>query len=331
MPTESSSIVLWEANKEYKVGTLVKTSAGNIYQVVNGTTGTSQPSSVSKDVIIMDGTIRIVGIGEYEDGWRVPGNSYVEGDTINDSTFVVQCIKGGATNPASQWGPTESAVWRDDDTIEDGNVVWKRLTKTSDEGVWRNSNSKYPDGIVFLCSSDPVPAGKVRIYKSLPGISGDTEPTDTTGNDFLDGSVTLCFKQKEDNQGNTNIDIPYTDVNDIDNEGIEPDIYNATPWKGETSYDLGQCVISNGNIYSCAYDGRVTLFRRATFENVTTNIKTATVFTFLGSTDVPTRQSYRPCQVIVRNCDAITTIKKGAETYFGHAGNPDIEVKIVND
>ena len=321
----------WSANTEYKTGSMLKTSTGNIYQVIAGSTGSSQPTSTSKGTIIMDGTVRIRVLGEYDYGWRVAGNSYSDGDIIIDDTFVVECIQGGTTDASNPSGPGKDAAWGDSDTMEDGSVIWKRITKTSDDGVWRNSNTPYPDGMVFLCDAGS-PEGKVRLYESLPGISGDTEPTDTTGNNFLNGGVTLCFMSSENQGGNVNIDIPDTAlVNAEDNDGITPDIANATPWKAGTGYNLGQCVISNGNIYSCVYDGRVTLFPKAVFENITTNIKTGVVFSFLAGTDVPTKQSFRPCQVIIKNCDAVTTVKEGATNYFGRAGNPDIEVKIVND
>ena len=330
-PDISTGTIPWQSGIEVAPGTLLKTSTGDVYQVMSGTSGNSQPKSVAKDTIIMDGTIRIRVLGEYSDKWRVAGSSYAKGDIIVDNTFVVECVQGGTTDASNQWGPVEGAAWGADDTIKDGGVIWKRLTKKAENGVWRNSNTQYPSGMVFICDYE-APQGKFRLYESLPGITGNSEPVNTTGNNFINGSAVLCYLPNGSKKDDAHIDNPdnLPELDD-DDDGITPDIAGATPWQANAGYTLGQCVISNGNIYSCAYDGYVTLPRRAVFENVTTNINSGTVFFFQQGTNVPTKNSYKPFEVLVKNCDAVTVAKEGADIYFGRAGNPNITVKIQND
>lgn len=98
---------------------------------------------------------------------------------------------------------------------------------------------------------------------------------------------------------------------------------DATAWQANTAYNLNDQVTSNGNIYKCVFDGKLTLPNRTVFENITTNMTSFRPFWFYTGNDIPTRLSSRGVwAVTVINCDGANITPYGVQTYFGHSGNP---------
>lgn len=118
----------------------------------------------------MDGTLKVKYIGEFAMNWRTAGASYSVGDTIFDNTFIVTCIKAGTTDVSNKWGPVEAAEWSDENTFADGTVIWKKLTRTASDGVWRSDQKEYEVGAVLLL--DGSVSDTVKVYQVV-GIEGD--------------------------------------------------------------------------------------------------------------------------------------------------------------
>lgn len=106
-----------------------------------------------------------------------------------------------------------------------------------------------------------------------------------------------------------------------ENKEIIPDT-----WKSNTPYNLKDTVISNGNTYECAFDGKLELPNKTIFENITTNMDNGNVFWFFGDVNVPTKRGDRDWKVIIKNCEGVSAIPKNLPAnglYFGHDGNPN--------
>lgn len=289
--TYSGETVDWAANTEYADGTAIK-SGSNVFIAQQAITGSSQPTDTTPGAITMDGDRRIQFLGKAS-GWRQQSTYYNVGDMVYDNTFVVQCKTAGTTT-SSGYGPVEGAAWNGSGEFTDGTVVWKKLTNTAADGVWRNSSTKYASGKIYLCDIGET-AGTARVYKSLGGLSGGSPPADTSGNQFKNGTLILTYA------GIVGTGIP--------------------AWMANTAYNKGDQVAASGNIYRCVFDGKMTLPNKTVFENITTNITSGHVFWFYTGTNVPTVQGDRPWVVVVRNCEGMLTTPEGVQTYFGHAGN----------
>lgn len=295
----AADAIPWEASKRYDIGTTLK-AANRLYEVQSGTTGSSQPTDTTTGKFIMDGSILVECLGEHAIAWRVAGNSYNAGDIIIDNTFVVKCMIAGQTNINNRWGPTEGAAWTNG-IFTDGTCVWQKVTQTAADGVWRSSYSKYKVGMIFLCDSGAT-AGKVRLYRSMAGISGTTPPTDTSGSIFLNGYLALKYTGAA----------------------------GGDTWQENSAYNQGDTVIANNNTYTCVFDGKMVLPRKTIFEDITTNMLAGHVFWFCSGTNVPTKQE-SPWKIIIRNCDAVDGNAEGiaGETpYFCHDGNVNPTIVI---
>lgn len=298
-----TNYVDWEPSTQFSAGKNLK-SGSHVYTVQSGKTGNSAPTDVTIDKIIMDGQIPIKCLGEHDFLWRVAGNTYNIGDYIIDNTFVVKCIVAGKTDLNNKWGPVEGAAWTADGTIVDGECTWQRLTKTSDDGVWRNSNAAYKDGLVFVC--DGSVSGKVRLYLSLPGTSGTTAPTKTDSTIFTDGTLLLQYAGEAG--------APIVDT-----------------WTTATECNQNDTVVANNNNYECVFDGKLVLPNKTIFENILTNMTTGHIFWFYKGTDVPTKQGDKPWHIIARNCEAIDNTAEGLTgtvPYFCHNNNPNPVVSV---
>lgn len=284
--------VNWVANTEYADGVAIK-SGSNVYIAQQAITGTSQPSyATTVGTIVMDGDRRIQYLGKAA-GWRKTSTAYSVGTLIYDNTFIVKCVTAGTTT-SSGYGPVEGAAWSNN-RFTDGSVVWEKVTPNAAAGVWRNSSTKYPSGKIYLCDVGET-SGTVRVYKSLGGLSASSAPTDTSGTEFTHGTLKLTFA------GTSGSGIP--------------------AWMAGTAYNLADQVVANGNIYRCAFDGKLTLPNKTVFENITTNMTSFYPFWFYTGNDIPTRLGNRSTWVLIaRNCEGANTTPYGLTTYFGHSGN----------
>lgn len=308
-PPDTSGAVGWQANTPFAVDTTIK-SGTHLYVVQMGTSGSSQPTATAVGTVIMDGEIPLECLGRHALTWRVAGNTYAVGDIICDNTFVVKCITAGTTNINNKWGPVAGAAWTSAGTFQDGSCVWQRLTNTEADGVWRNSSTKYKSGMIFICDYGET-GGQVRLYLSLPGTSGSSAPTDTSGNVFKNGTVILKYigEAAVARAATTN----QTTAAEIDT------------WQANTAYAQGAQVISNGYTYECVFDGKLVLPNKTIFENITTNMKSGHIFWFYSGTNVPTKQGDRPWVIVANNCEAVDNTAEGITgntPYFCHTGNP---------
>ena len=146
-------------------------------------TGSNPPAQpIAVGARVMDGTLPVQYLGAHKYQWRTAGAAYNVGDMIMDNTFIVQCVQGGKTDDKNKWGPVAGAAWTAEDTFKDGEVVWKRLTKTATDGQWRNSGTHYPVGTVYYADQDD--GGRYHMYQvvdsltppapSVPQEGGDT-------------------------------------------------------------------------------------------------------------------------------------------------------------
>ena len=95
----------------------------------------------------------------------------------------------------------------------------------------------------------------------------------------------------------------------------------ADTWRAQTPYSIGDTVVSHGNTYRCAFDGVLVMPQKTIFENIITNMK-GHVFWFFRGTNIPTRQGTQPWELIVRNCNGLSTDPEGVHDFFGRSGNP---------
>lgn len=294
----NGNYVEWKPNTNYETNTLIRVD-NRIYEVQELKTGSSYPNASTVSEVYMDGSLPVKYYGEHLLSWRVAGNSYEVGDIISDNTFLVICIQAGTTNINSKWGPLESATgWLEDDTYNDGTCVWKKLTKTASDGVWRNSNTYYPVGKFLLISSNNY----FKVYEVQEARTSATKPTNTTLNEkFLDGTLTLMYK------------------------GL------SNAWLADARYNLGDIIEVNSHRYECVFDGRLVLPNKSIFENITTNLTKGSVFKFSSDVSVPTRQGDTRWEVIVRDCEGIVNEVEGlpqGKSYFGDTNNINPIVKM---
>ena len=95
----------------------------------------------------------------------------------------------------------------------------------------------------------------------------------------------------------------------------------ADTWRAQTPYSIGDTVVSHGNTYRCAFDGVLVMPQKTIFENIITNMK-GHVFWFYHGTNIPTRQGAQPWELLVRNCNGLSTTPEGMNDYFGRSSNP---------
>lgn len=251
-------------------------------------TGNNPPAQpIATNTIVLDGTLPVRYLGAHKLQWRTAGASYTAGDIIMDNTFIVQCVTGGKTDAENKWGPVVGAAWAANDTFKDGDVVWKRLTKTAEDGQWRSSSTHYRVGTIYY--ADQTPEGAYHLYQVVEDttIAPSPSPTPTPES--------------------------------------SPDS-SADTWKQQTSYNIGDTVVAGGCTYRCAFDGVLTLPQKTIFENIITNMQ-GHVFWFFAGTNVPTKQGVRPWELIVRNCGGFDCAPEGGSSYFGRSGNPTPIVK----
>ena len=132
-----------------------------------GSNPPAQPLAVGNR--IMDGTLPVQYLGAHKYQWRTAGATYNVGDMIMDNTFIVQCVQGGKSDDKNKWGPVAGAAWTAEDTFKDGEVVWKRLTKTAADGQWRNSGTHYPVGTVYYADQDD--GGRYHMYQVVDSLT----------------------------------------------------------------------------------------------------------------------------------------------------------------
>jgi hypothetical protein len=314
---DPSEAVPWQANTEYADGTVIQAGT-RLYVVQQATTGTSNPTDTSGN-IIMDGERRIKFLKRTKEQWRQPSTAYSVGyicwDYVSGTSQInvfAECITAGTT-AATGWGPTASANWSSEGTFQDGTVVWKKI---SDKGIWRNSGMKYPSGTIYLTDvGEPEGEGYVRLYMSLGGVSGSTAPTDTSGTVFKNGSLILAYTQAASASASV---VALRATGDT--------------WKANTMYNVGDQVISNGNTYECVFDGKMVMPNKTVFENITTNMSNGHVFWFFRGTDVPTKQGTLPWELIVNNCEGVDPLTaeglSGDTRYFCHSSNPNPVIRV---
>lgn len=304
---DPADAVAWAASTEYEDGALIQAGT-RLYIAQQAVTGSSNPTDTSGN-IIMDGDRRIQFLKRTQEQWRQPATAYAAGyicwDYVTGTSQInvfAECITAGTTL-ATGWGPTASANWASDGTFQDGTVVWKKI---SDKGVWRNSGTKYPSGTIYLTDVGETD-GYVRLYMSYGGVSGASAPTDSSGNEFKNGSLVLAYAQEAA-------------------EGGTPPAGNDT-WQPNTMYAVGAQVVSNGNTYECVFDGRMVMPNKTVFENITSNMNNGHVFWFYPGTNIPTKQGARPWELIVSNCEGVDPLTakgiSGNTPYFCHPGNPN--------
>ena len=301
-PVTKYSYVNWEENFHYNVGEIV-ISNQKIYEVQPCKTGNSLPTVNNIGDVYMDGTIPVQYLGTFAREWRVAGNSYNVGDIIFDNTFAVICIQSGKTDSSSQWGCLESASgWRADDTYIDGDCIWKKLTQTSSNGVWRNSSKAYDVGTVLL---EDDGANNNMVFVVQETKTGYNAPTSTDSNVFINGTTAFLYKGE---------------------------FTGTLSWTKNTRYNIGDVISVDNRKYKCVFDGRLTLPRNTIFENISTNITNGYVFAFVDNVDVPVKNNDTNWKIILNNCDNIVDVETGLSNknnFFG--GNNYINPTVKTD
>lgn len=147
-----------------------------------GKTGGDPPKQpIAVGSIVMDGTLSVKYLGAHKLQWRTAGATYAAGDMIMDNTFIVQCVTGGKTDDKNKWGPVVGAAWTAEDTFKDGEVIWKRLTKTAADGQWRNSGTHYPVGTVYYADQDDE--GRYHMYQVVDSLTPPAPSVPQEGED----------------------------------------------------------------------------------------------------------------------------------------------------
>lgn len=124
--------------------------------------------------LLLDGTLPVKYLGAHKYQWRTAGTTYEAGDMIMDNTFIVQCVKGGKSDENNKWGPVEGAAWSTDDTLKDGEVVWKKLTYSSADGQWRSGGTHYKKGTIYY--ADQNAQGEYHMYQVVESLTPPPPP-----------------------------------------------------------------------------------------------------------------------------------------------------------
>lgn len=145
-------------------------------------TGSNPPAQpITIGTRVMDGTLPVKYLGAHKYQWRTAGATYSVGDMIMDNTFIVQCVQEGKTDDKNKWGPVAGVAWTAEDTFKDGEVVWKRLTKTAADGQWRNSGAHYPVGTVYYADQDDE--GRYHMYQVVDSLTPPAPSVPQEGED----------------------------------------------------------------------------------------------------------------------------------------------------
>ena len=166
--------IIWEYVSGGNVGGAEPPIPPNNEDTISRKTADNPPKQpIAVGSIVMDGTLPVKYLGAYKCEWRKAGASYQVGDIIADNTFFVQCIKAGKTDANSTWGPLEGAAWNNDGTYKDNEVIWKKLTPTSQNGAWRSSHTHYAVGTVYY--ADQNADGAYHLYQVVSGTAQPSE------------------------------------------------------------------------------------------------------------------------------------------------------------
>ncbi|WAB24971.1 hypothetical protein M3_0020 [Lysinibacillus phage vB_LfM_LysYB1] len=182
----SMSLPNWFASKQYPSGTIIATETDK-YKVDMGISGTSNPQFTSGTG--MDGSVTIEFFARSAP-W-VAGKSYVVGDHVHSNGIVYKVTVAG-TSSTTGFGP----IVQEGEQV-DGTVTWLVVATTA---VFRKSSTPYVEGTIIIVAD-------ARLYKVIPGTSGTSKPTHTSGT-VTNGTLRLTWKDK-------NVNSPILTVNGI--------------------------------------------------------------------------------------------------------------------